>query len=354
MMRFTDTLIIGSGIAGTWLGYWLDHYNHNFVVIDQYKKNAATRVASGVINPVTGRRLAKTWLDERIMHDSRQHYLDFERKFNVSVFSQIELLDFFGAEDKRAEFAKRAILHAQYLRQPSDEETSLWSTFFNYNLGLGVISPVYHIHLSDLLDTWTSYLKASDKYMNDTCTITSLRFEPNKVIFNDNITAKRVIFCDGTNGLANHFFQDKLPFVYNKGEAVIVKIKELPQHFIYKKGFTIVPWNQPGHFWIGSTYNKDFENDLPTDAFYTEVINWLNNFCKHSYEIIDHISALRPTTKERRPFVGFHPDNSLLGVFNGMGTKGVSLSPVFGKEFAGHILSGLPLHPEADVARFFR
>ena len=353
-MRVTDTLIIGSGIAGTWLGYWLNYYDQDFLVVDSYKENAATWVASGVINPVTGRRLAKTWLDDQIMTDSRLAYQAFEREFNISVFNEIELLDFFGAEDKQAEFLKRSALNGQYLRQPTDEETRHCFSFFNYNLGFGIISPVYYINLSNLLNVWNDYLKGSNRYLNDYCTSESLKFDGDKVIFNDSIKAKRVIFCDGTNGLTNYFFQEKLPFAFNKGEALIVEIIGLPQNFIYKKGFTIVPWYKPNQFWIGSTYNRSYENDLPSQLFYTDVINWLNDFCKHPYEIIKHISALRPTTIERRPFVGMHPDNSLVGVFNGMGTKGVSLSPVFGKEFALHIVRGTGLNPEVDVARFFR
>lgn len=353
-MKVTDTLIIGSGIAGTWLAYWLDYYGHDFLVVDNHKDNSATRVASGVVNPVTGRRLAKTWLDEQIMNESKIAYQNLERKFNISVFNEIELLDFFGAEDKQKEFNKRIQSSSQYLRQPSISEINQWASFFNFNLGIGAISPVYYIHLSNLLSAWHKFLTDSKKLIADYCSYDSLGFVNDKVIYKNEVTANRVIFCDGTNGLTNHFFQNNLPFSFNKGEALIVEIIGLPQSFIYKKGFTIVPWYQPNQFWIGSTYNRNYEDELPGQSFYTDVITWLNNFCKHPYEIIKHISALRPTTKERRPFVGMHPDNSVFGVFNGMGTKGVSLSPVFGKEFALHIIKGASLNPEVDVARFFQ
>ena len=57
-------------------------------------------------------------------------------------------------------------------------------------------------------------------------------------------------------------------------------------------------------------------------------------------------------TLERRPFVGFHPLYPVVGILNGMGTKGCSLAPFFARQLVRHIMDGSAILAEADVRRF--
>ena len=62
-----DYLIIGQGIAGTLLAYFLQKKGASILVIDDAYERAATQVAAGIINPITGRRYVKSWrVDELI------------------------------------------------------------------------------------------------------------------------------------------------------------------------------------------------------------------------------------------------------------------------------------------------
>jgi len=63
----TEFLIIGQGISGTWLSYYLEKANKSFIVIDNEQPNSASRVAAGIINPVTGRRIVKTWMIDELL-----------------------------------------------------------------------------------------------------------------------------------------------------------------------------------------------------------------------------------------------------------------------------------------------
>jgi glycine/D-amino acid oxidase-like deaminating enzyme len=62
----TEFLIVGQGISGTWLSYYLQKANRSFIVIDNEQPNSASRVAAGIINPVTGRRIVKTWMIDEL------------------------------------------------------------------------------------------------------------------------------------------------------------------------------------------------------------------------------------------------------------------------------------------------
>jgi len=55
-----DYIILGQGICGTFLSWNLIKAGKKILVIDEPQKFSSTKVASGIINPVTGRRVVTT------------------------------------------------------------------------------------------------------------------------------------------------------------------------------------------------------------------------------------------------------------------------------------------------------
>ena len=70
------------------------------------------------------------------------------------------------------------------------------------------------------------------------------------------------------------------------------------------------------------------------------------------FEIVHQVAGIRPTTKDRRPLVGAHPENKNLFVLNGLGTRGVMMSPFVAEELFNHIELGIDLDREIDIKRF--
>jgi 2-polyprenyl-6-methoxyphenol hydroxylase-like FAD-dependent oxidoreductase len=62
-----DFIIVGQGAAGTFLSWYLLKEGFDIIVIDQVDKKAASYTAAGMINPVTGRRIVKSWMIDEIM-----------------------------------------------------------------------------------------------------------------------------------------------------------------------------------------------------------------------------------------------------------------------------------------------
>jgi glycine/D-amino acid oxidase-like deaminating enzyme len=117
--------------------------------------------------------------------------------------------------------------------------------------------------------------------------------------------------------------------------------------------FVLVPWHN-GQWWVGSTYENDYADELPTNTFRKRTEFFLKNTLHLPYTVTDHFAAIRPSALERRPFVGMHPHIERVGIFNGMGSKGVSLAPYFAKDLAGHLVNGSGLLDEVNVQRFKR
>jgi len=178
-----------------------------------------------------------------------------------------------------------------------------------------------------------------------------LRLEKDLVLYK-NLKTKKIIFCDGAASLDNPYFS-KLPFAPNKGEALILSIEGLPKDILFKKGMSLVPWKRDLH-WLGSSYEWEFDDPGPTEAFRQRAEFLLKQWIKIPYKIMDHVSAVRPATLERRPFVGFHPLYNQIGILNGMGTKGCSLAPYFASQLKVNLTQGRPINPEADINRYSR
>jgi glycine/D-amino acid oxidase-like deaminating enzyme len=185
----------------------------------------------------------------------------------------------------------------------------------------------------------------------ETFNIHELQVHTSYIEYHD-ITTASIIFCDGMGAAANPWFRN-LPFAPNKGEALLVEIEGLPHTSIFKRGMNLVPW-QENIFWAGSSYEWEFEHDQPTAVFRERTMAALQQWLKRPFRLLDHRAAVRPATLERRPFIGFHPLQANIGIFNGMGTKGCSLAPFFAHQWVEEMRNRGSLSPEADIKRFRR
>jgi glycine/D-amino acid oxidase-like deaminating enzyme len=344
-----DFILIGQGICGTMMYRFLKQAGYSVFVIDQPKKNTASKVAAGVINPVTGRRIVKTWLIDEVMPFAKETYGQISEELQIKAISEVSIIDFFPTPQITEAFKKRYADDTEYLSLPP--EPGSWNKFINYEFGYGEITPAFLVNLPDLLDTYRKRIIEDGSLVEENFDIRKLELFPGGARYGD-IRCRQIIFCDGIAGAQNHYFSN-LPFAPNKGEAVLVQIDDLSQAHIYKKGFNLVPWKN-NIFWLGSNYLWEFEDDTPTPGFYRFAENWLKQTLKVPFSIVDHLAGIRPATLERRPFVGFHPIYDQVGIFNGMGAKGCSLAPFFANQFVHSIKNGEGLYKEADIRRFAR
>lgn len=345
-----DYLIIGQGICGTLLSWFLHKEGKTFLIIDDNNEKASSRIAAGIINPVTGRRYAYTWMIGEVMPFAVQTYQDLESYLDRKLVFEKGIIDFFPSPQMRMAFIDRLTENDTYLHSFPDQNH--FNSYFNYDFGCGEIRPAYMINLQPLLSLWR-------KKLDELNAVKEEKFDPNNLkaekdfISYQNIAAEKIIFCDGVNGANNPWFR-LLPYAPNKGEVLIIECKGLTNEHIFKKGLSLVPLPEDGTYWVGSNYQWEFENDQPSQQFYQHATSVLNGWLKKPYRVLSHKASVRPATLERRPFVGFHPLFPSVGILNGMGTKGTSLAPFFAHQLTQHLVYDFPLAPEADVHRFNR
>lgn len=345
-----DYLIIGQGICGTMLSWFLHKEGKTFLIIDDNNENTSSKIAAGIINPVTGRRYAYTWMIDEVMPFAVQCYEELENSLDLKLVHQKSIIDFFPSPQMRNAFIDRLTENDTYLHSYPDQNH--FNPYFNYHFGCGEIRPAYTVHLHVLLSSWRKKLLELNCLKEEKVDINELKVEKDFISY-QNITAQKIIFCDGVDGVNNPWFQ-LLPYAPNKGEALIIECNDLITEHVFKKGLMLAPLAEENLYWVGSNYQWEFENDQPSQQFYYHATTVLNNWLKKPYKVVAHKAAVRPATLERRPFVGFHPLFASIGILNGMGTKGTSLAPFFAHQLMHYLVYDFPIAPEADVHRFNR
>jgi glycine/D-amino acid oxidase-like deaminating enzyme len=142
-----------------------------------------------------------------------------------------------------------------------------------------------------------------------------------------------------------------LPFRPVKGEILMID-PEIQIDFIYNRKIFILPYKK-GLYKVGSTYTWDYMDVLPTEEAKNFLEEKLNQIFRVKYNVVAHFAGIRPATKDRRPFIGMHPDYPFVGIFNGLGSKGVSLGPYFAQQFVGYLLKDKELDKEVNINRYY-
>jgi hypothetical protein len=224
-MMQVDYIIIGQGLCGTLLSWNLIKAGKSILVFDDNKNYTASKVASGVINPVTGRRIVRTWRIEELLPFALQAYKALGEELGVHIVSQCSILDFHPTSQMRQEFEKRLNDEKEYLHLPAIAEQ--WNEYFNFHFGVGEIAPCLLIDLQIMISKWRQKLTQDNALAEAEFTWKDVEITNDKVCYNG-IVAEKLICCDGVDGFQNPYFIN-LPFSKMKGEALIAGVDDLPR-----------------------------------------------------------------------------------------------------------------------------
>lgn len=335
-----DYILIGQGISGTMLSWFLHKAGQRVLVYDDARPGTASRIASGIINPVSGRKFELAWLYETIYPIAEQTYRDMETELQITCFHERNIWNVWPSAQMRDAFAEN--LHSTpRMVQPEKlrHEDTLQQPF-----GAGIVKGA-NVQLNVLLPAWRNRLSIRDERFN----ASELVIMEQGVRYQD-VTAKAVIFCEGVESPLNPYF-GQLKFLPNKGEALIIRTA-LHTKDIIKKGITLVPLENDT-YWAGATFSWDYADAAPTAEKRASIAENLQQLLKIPWTVEAHLAAIRPSGPDRRPLVGMHPRFPQAGIFNGMGSKGCSLAPWAAQQFVRHLLEATPLQPEIDIKRYF-
>ncbi len=348
-----DFIIVGQGIAGSMLSWFLLKENQQILVIDELNLSSATHVAPGVTNPITGRKFVKTWLADDLIPFAAETYHHFEELFKDTLLHPLPIIKLLDSVKAQNDWSVRcsspgyvAYLKNEQVIRMAPEKVS--NDFGGFEINGGT-----KLDASKFLTHYRKLLQDKDLLVDEKFNFDDLEVNEEFVVYKGK-KARRIIFCEGANAVKNPYFKF-LPFQLAKGECLVLKVDDFYNDRLISGEVGILPtFANKDEYFVGATHEWTFDDDQPSEKGKNELLGNLSTVLNAPYEIVAHRAAVRPTVKDRRPFVGFHPDYPNVGIFNGMGTKGLSLSPYFAAHFASHLVKGTPVMKEVDIKRLLR
>jgi len=343
-----DYLIIGQGLAGSLLARELILKKKKVIIVDDANPASASRVASGLINPITGKRLKKTWMAEQLFAFAHNYYTEIEHILKGTFFHPLPIVRFFVNAQQANDWDVNSV--ALEMQQFIDKEYKFsGAEFFKNTNGFAVYKQGAVLDVAIMLALFRSYFESQNIYRREELNYNSFKMGE-KIRWKD-IKTSNVVFCEGWKAWGNNPWFKDLPFLPSKGDVLTLNAK-FKLNEIITRGIYIRPFGE-SLLQAGSTYNWQDLSSEPKEDGKKELSEKLQAILKNGFEIIDHKVAIRPTVQDRRPFLGSHPKDRNIHIFNGLGTKGVLLAPYFAQQLADHLVAKKEIIKEVDVARYF-
>ena len=135
-----DYIIVGQGLVGTWMSYYAQQFDKTFIVINDPSTPSATAVASGVINPVTGRRIVQTWMIDTLLPNALNAYQELGKQLNEELIKEAPVVLLHPSLQMKESFEYR-LNHDNVYLSPNREAD--WQKFFITPFGTGQIDSSY-------------------------------------------------------------------------------------------------------------------------------------------------------------------------------------------------------------------
>jgi glycine oxidase len=342
-----DYVIIGQGLAGSCLALELVRRKKKIIVFDQPHHNHSTSVAAGLFNPVTGKMLAKTWQAEKLFSYFYSFYRDAEVLLRRKFFFPMPVYRPFQTVEEQNEWMGRSTdaSMSEYI-----EDIYLQSRFGNEvrdPVGGVLLRKGGYVDTSVFVEAVRRMLIETDAYREERFDELLLKDEPGGVAY-PSFTARKIIYCRGVEDLNGGCFS-WLPIKPLKGETLVIRMAAVER--IYNKGVYVVPGKSTGTWIVGATYDFDL-TPASTTKGRNELETRLKELIRLPYEVIDQNWGIRPTTPDRRVLLGQHPHYKDRVIFNGFGTKGVSLAPYYSGQLVGWLEGKSEITPEVNIQRY--
>lgn len=344
------TLIVGQGLAGTTLAHRLLARNESVYIVDDNHAHSSSMVAAGLWNPIVFKRMNKSWMADSFLESMSDFYPNIEQLIGHSFYHPKAIYRMHGSNDEYNLWQEKKSLpgYKSYLHH---SETPQIAGFARSEFGSGEVNFSGYVDVRTYLEKSAAYFetlgifkKAKIEWPVNQNSIGELTF--------DGMTMNRIVDCRGAQSESDQCWQF-LPFNPTKGEVLTIHAPGFKFDHIFNAGFFVLPLGED-NYRVGATFEWKNLDEIPTDEGRKSLESKLRKWTDLPFEIVDHKAGVRPTVKDRRPFVGRHPNHPNFYIINGMGAKGVMMAPYLSQAMADFICDEVPLNPEIDIARFFQ
>ncbi len=344
-IKSVDLIVIGAGLAGSAMA-WQAHWRGlKVAIIDRQDVQTSSKVAAGLVTPITGARAAASWRWNDFYPTANLFYSQVERTVGA-VFWHIEpALRVFHSQVERESFQAKWIGIERHA-QPDSIRAELFSG--RDTIGLKAPYGICRMDPAARLDT-IAYLAETQRYFEGIHAFHGFHLQcDSDIVFESmsseypvkiaalQLAGKRIAFCQGIAARENRFFSD-LPLHPARGDILLVKSPGVACDLVIHHHAWAVPMGEKRYL-IGATYDRDSLQDPaePSDEkatqFRGELMQRWESLTNGTFEggqhtVLEQRWAVRPASYDRHPLIG--PHNVLANAFclNGLGSKGTLMAP---------------------------
>lgn len=351
----TNYLIVGQGLAGSLLAWELLARGKKVLVVDRDEPVTSSKIAAGIITPVTGQRVVPSWRVDEMLDRSRRLYRHVEQETGEWLFHPASIVRLLATEDEARRWKKKLAENGgEFLKHTA--RLQIDESVYNAEFGGFEMPTAGWLDVPRFLEVTRRALLERAGYAIANLKVEEIAVSGEGVNWK-NVEADTVVFCQGWEGNQNRFF-DWIPFRSAKGEILELKCEDDSsvddERIINRAGWLLRSGNR---FRAGSTYDWDpttGDAHQTTDAGRREIEGKIEAMfrSKPNFQVVDHRAAVRPIIRESRGLIGVHPSAELhnrVVFFNGLGSKGVLNGPFIARQLAEHLISRAPIEEELDL-----
>jgi glycine/D-amino acid oxidase-like deaminating enzyme len=328
-------LIIGQGISGSLVAWFLLKAGAKVLVVDPCEELTASRIAAGLIHPVTGRRLVKSWMADILIPFARKTYVEMENRIAAQFFEDYPVFERFHSAGHRNDWAGKSTEPGMepYIGEECSPEAVPQGIVAPHGgrwmLGGGWLDTVR------FLDAMRTYLERMNSFQCEHLDYASLEYGSSGVQWNG-LTFQKVIDCSGARAFHEPLFAG-IGLNPCAGELIQITSHSLPRDIVIHGRMKVIPLG--GYSYLaGATYYPG-KTAIPLESEgLQEICSALTEMLKDEFQVDKQVSGIRPSSIDRRPLIGPHRTIPQLYVFNGLGSKGVMLGPWMAERLAEHLL----------------
>ncbi len=346
-------LIVGQGLAGSCLAWRLIRAGQRCLVVDRPLSETASRVAAGLVNPLTGRKIKPDWRQEECLAEAHRYYAETEQVLGGRWWQCTEVWRELQDEDQRAFWKQR-------------REESQTAGFAGPLLpwlptwrGEGLAAITYGaavLHAESLVNAQRAWLIEQQCFEEAELTLSEIVEQPDGSLRWRGRDFRAVVWCVGFE-TAQLLDAPWLESRLSQGCILDLRLVdfEAPDAILHYGHWLV---RQHEDVWrLGASYDWLWAH--PGDPSGMAVAELLHGFGLRytgAYELLRARAAVRPIIRYSQPVAGAIPRRAGHYMLGGLGSRGCTTAPWVSAQLAAHLIEGasLPedLLPDALLHRF--
>jgi len=343
--ELVDALVVGLGLAGCSVVWGLVGRGLDFRVVEAASVECgagASRVAAGLVTPVTGRRMTVSSMVPLCLPHAQGYYPEVEKMIGRRFWYPIDIVRVFKNADERealrrmveaggeAAFSVGEVHSSQQMREWGMRSAD-WG-------GFGMCGGAW-------LDT-AAYLDGTRRWLAERGLLIEGRVEADDLQWQESgvrwggTVAREIVFCHGLAARDDALWGEWLSFRPAGGDILEVRVDGLAEGRVYNCGGRWLAPRGDGVWRCGASYDFQSPESLERGAARRDLENWLDSVVVGRWGVCGQLYGVRPIIRQSQPVAGRHPFHPRLSILNGLGSRGVLTAPWAAQGLLRHLYAG--------------